>query len=169
MVISLFLVAIIIGLFCPSILSAQLGKMDACDKVFILIKGVSKQITEEDEKQKIIEEIIRLFSQADDIYLKSFSKSEIDKFRKSICVEVLFARPKDIDILRIKQKKTIHKILIPLDRSMCVDKAHIFYGDPDYKPFNVILNSEGCEKLKEIINGKLGVAPIKTGTNGSST
>lgn len=91
-------------------------------------------------------------------YLKSISTSDIGDFRKRICVVILFELPKDITTRAIKRERTIFKILIPLDESMCTNYVHIIYGDPDYKPFNLLLNSEGCGSLQQIIkNGGLWI------------
>ena len=139
------------GLVCPPMVNAQTEKMNNCDTVFIYSKGTCKQVTHTNALQQIVEEATRLFAQADDIYLKSISERDIDKFRERNCIEVLFAQPKDILVQAIKQEKTISKILIPLDESVCAKRAHIIYGDPDYKPFNLLLNSEGCGRLQKIV------------------
>jgi DNA-binding transcriptional regulator YiaG len=137
-----------------SIENNEMEEIAKRDKVLINSQGTSKEITQADEIQQITQETIRLFAQADNIYLKSISPSDIKKLREDKSVEVLFAQPKKITIHVIKQEKTIYKILIPLGKSWCEKNVHIIYGDPDYKPFNMLLNSKGCKKLQEIINKK---------------
>ncbi len=127
------------------------AQMDNIDRVLFYCKGRSKQITDPTDVQRVIEEAISLFAHADDIYVKPISNKDIDEFRKKYCVEIIFTQPREIVILAIRETKIISKILIPLDESMCASHAHILFGDPDYKTFNMLLKSKGCLNLKRII------------------
>ena len=142
---------ILAGLVCTPMVNTQTEKMKCCDTVFIYSKGTSKQVTHTNALQRIVDEATRLFDQADNIYWRPLSQSDIDGFRERSCIEIIFANPREMVVRAIKESKTISKFLIPLDKSMCADYAHIIYGDPDYKTFNLLLNSEGCGRLQKIV------------------
>lgn len=151
----MLIIAVGITLFgCPSTENKQTVETNVREKIFLYSQGTVEEITQANKVQLIVKEITKLLAQADDIYLKSVSTSDINSFHEDKCVEVLFAQPIKITIEAIKQERSISKILIPLGEAMCTRHAHIIYGDPDYKPFNMLLNSAGCKKLQEIISNK---------------
>lgn len=154
MVIRILIVLIVAGLTCSPKVNDQTEETTSTDKVILYSKGASKQIAHRNLKHQIIEEAKHLFASADNIYLKPISTSLIKTFKDNYCLEIIFESQQKITVQAINETRTISKILIPLDKSWCADSAHIIYGDPDYKTFNMLLNSKGCKKLQEIINKK---------------
>ena len=152
MIVRLVAIFILAGLGCSPVDRDSMVKTSSHDRVFFYSEGAFHEIKGQDEADQIIEEAIRLFSQADDIYLKSITKRDLDKYRGSKCIEILFAQPREIHVKAIKEDKEISKILIPLDEAMRKKHAHIIYGDPEYEEFNLVLNSEGCGKLLKILS-----------------
>ena len=98
---------IIAGLACCQVGSVQIDEMKSCDKVFIYSEGMSTQIKHSNVAQGIIKEATRLFGQADNIYWKPISQSDIEKFRGSNCIEIIFTNPKEIVVCAIKKVKTV--------------------------------------------------------------
>jgi hypothetical protein len=155
MIVRLAAICMLGALACSPVDKDSTVERNSYDRVLFYSEGACQEIKGADAGNRIVEEAIRLFSQADDMYLKSVSESDLDRYRESMCIEVLFAKSRSIFIKAIKVNKEIAKILVPLTEDMCKRHAHIIYGDADYKPFNLVLNSEGCDKLREVIEGAL--------------
>ena len=121
------------------------------DRVLLYSQGVPREIGDANAAERIIAEVVRLFTEADDFYWKAVTESDIEGFRRKGCVEVIFANPRALVVQAVKETKTISKLLIPLDEAMCAHDAHIIYGNPEYDSFNLLLNSQGCGDLQELV------------------
>ncbi len=143
---------LLLNLACSPGSSDRLKNNSGPEGVFLWSAGVAQQIKDPTLAARISNEAVRLISEADDIYWKTIAESDIQEFRRSGCIEVVFAKTRKIVIQAVKETRNISKLLIPLASPWCSHDAHIIFGDPEYDSFNLLLNSQGCDSLKNILS-----------------
>ena len=142
---------LLVGLACCSAATDPVELESVHKRVLVYHQGLWQAIPDKQVEKKIMLEVIRLFIEADDFTWKSIGESDLQQFRREGCVEVVFAVPRKIVLQAVKEKKTVSRILVPLGEAMCSRDAQIVFGDPDYKNFNLLLNSRGCAGLRNMV------------------
>jgi len=98
-------------------------------------------------KKKVIDCLI--FS--DDMYWKLLTKNMLESQKISGCIEVIFEKNIKIKIgaLRNNQLLEISKIFLPLKQFKNKGYLEIYYGNPNYKEYNIVINKDN--NLKESV------------------
>ena len=99
---------------------------------------------------------------SDDLYLLSISPETIKAERKDGCLEIIFKETQTISMGAFdKRKREIKRILFPLGQMCGKGNFDVYFGDPEYDEFNIVINGnvpfrkKVCSFFKKCIEKEL--------------
>ena len=124
---------------------------DHGSRLYLYIKGNPLIIKEKKgchliEFQKIFVDALIL---SDDLYWKLVSSKIIETQKAEGCLEIIFKESQTIQIGALNKKMQVKKILLPLKQMYNQGYFEVYFGDPEYDEFNVVINRN--VKFKELV------------------
>lgn len=118
--------------------------------IYLYHRGRASLIEEKDGCSSIEfrEMLIDALVLSDDLYKMSVSPETIEAEKEDGCLEIIFKEPQSISIGAFdKRGRQIEKILLPLGQICGKGRFDIYFGDPEYDEFNIVIN--GNPQFKE--------------------
>jgi len=91
-----------------------------------------------------------IFLNADDSFLLAINENLLKNTKKEGAVEITYISPKLLKAGFIDKHLNISSLLIPLEGRFTDQHATVFYADPGYRQFNVLVNKNGIPAINHI-------------------
>ena len=101
-------------------------------------------------KEKVVMLAEDIFNGSDDTYRMVITDELIKDLKKSDAVEVVYAEPKGFRSAYLGRDVKVTRLLVPLSGRFASQGATVFYADPEYGEFNVLVNKQGGPSIKRI-------------------
>lgn len=123
------------------------GRNITCE-VFLYHEGSVEKVTENGDK--IIAEMENIFLNSDDTYRLIVSKELLANIKNGEAVEIVYSRAKIFKSAFLRKEIEISKLFIPLKGKFTTSYITIFFDNPDYGSFNVLVNKNGFSVLDRL-------------------
>lgn len=121
-------------------------------EVFHYRKGVAEKILRSEDM--IAYEVENIFFGADDTYRLIVSDKLLATIKKGEAVEVVYTKTRILKSAFLRREIEISRLIVPLEGKFASSHATVFYGNPDYGEFNVLVNKKdfpAISRIKELL------------------
>ncbi len=102
-----------------------------------------------------VEEIVALledlFREADDSFLLLVTPDLIEKVKREGAIEVAYKNPKTVKVAFLGKAVSVSKLLLPIHGRFSTPHVTLFYANPEYGEFNVLVNKKGRPAILRIM------------------
>jgi hypothetical protein len=95
----------------------------------------------------LAEEVLR---EADDSFLLLVTPDLIEKVKREGAIEVAYRNPKTVKVAFLGEEVSVSKLLLPIQGRFSTPHVTLFYADPEYGGFNVLVNKKGRPVIHRI-------------------
>ncbi len=125
--------------------------METQDHVLYYFEGQTVTIVDSETVMALFDEGVHLLETANDTFLKSITPADLEHYKETGAIELVFSVPREVAMPPKGTVVSINRLLVPLFAPKNSTMAMVLYADPDYEPFNALLNSKGTAALKGLL------------------